>query len=124
MVRKACSDEEFIAAWKEHQSPEKVSLAIGLSNRNVMKRRRIIENKYGIILEALSPSGQPKIYIPDEQMQANVTIDNGVILVGSDCHYNPEYVTTAHRGFVHLESVVEQVTPNVQRFECLTVCWC
>jgi len=64
MVRKACSDEEFIAAWKEHQSPEKVSLAIGLSNRNVMKRRRIIENKYGIILEALSPSGQPKIYIP------------------------------------------------------------
>ena len=110
MARKACSDEEFIALWKEHQSPEKVSHAIGISVRNTLKRRRTIEQEYDIVLDALQPNGMPKIYIPDEQMQANVTIENGVILVGSDCHYNPQYVTTAHRGFIEF---VKYLKPKI-----------
>ncbi|MFV1281489.1 hypothetical protein, partial [Klebsiella pneumoniae] len=110
MAKKACTDEEFIAIWREHQSPEKVSQAIGLSTRNTLKRRRTIEDTHGIVLDALKPNGMPKIYIPDEQMQANITIDNGTILVGSDCHYNPEYVTTAHRGFVQF---VKYLKPKI-----------
>jgi hypothetical protein len=97
MAKKVCTDEEFITIWREHQSPDKVGKIIGLSTRNTLKRRRTIEDTHGIVLDALKPNGMPKIYIPDEQMQANITIENGTILVGSDCHYNPQYVTTAHR---------------------------
>ena len=110
MAQKSCTDKEFIALWKEHQSPEKVSHVLGISTRNTLKRRRKIEYQYDIVLDALSPHGKPKIYIPDEQMQANVTIDNGVILVGSDCHYNPQYITTAHRGFVEF---VKYLNPKI-----------
>ncbi len=84
--------------------------AIGLSTRNTLKRRRIIEDTHGILLDALKPNGMPKIYIPDEQMQANVTLENGTILVGSDCHYNPQYVTTAHRGFIEF---VKYLKPKI-----------
>ncbi len=110
MTKKVCTDEEFIAIWREHQSPDKVGKIIGVSTRNTLKRRRTIEDTHGIVLDALKPNGMPKIYIPDEQMQANITIENGTILVGSDCHYNPQYVTTAHRGFVEF---VKYLKPKI-----------
>jgi len=62
------------------------------------------------MLKALDNKGRPDIYIPDDNTQCEITLDNGVILVGSDCHYNPKYVTTAHRAFVQC---VKYLKPKV-----------
>lgn len=41
------TDEEFIKAWEEHQSPEKVAKALGMGIRSVHRRRRKLEQKTG-----------------------------------------------------------------------------
>jgi len=94
------SDEDFLALWKEHQSVSAIAKITGIAYRAVLKRRASLEKKYDTMLKSLDNKGRPDIYIPDEQTQCNITIDNGVIIVGSDCHYNPKYITTAHRAFV------------------------
>lgn len=94
------SDEEFLALWKEHQSTSAIAKVTGLAYRAVLKRRRSLEQRYDTILKSLDNRGRPDIYVPDEQTQCDITLDNGVIMVGSDCHYNPKYITTAHRAFV------------------------
>jgi hypothetical protein len=94
------SDEDFIALWKQHESVAAIAKITGIAYRAVLKRRANIEKRHDIILKALDNRGRPDIYISDEQTQCDINLDNGVIIVGSDCHYNPKYVTTAHRAFV------------------------
>lgn len=100
MAKPVCSDEEFIALWKEHKSGRIISKIIGTSERSALSRRERIEKKYDIVLSAGQKGNRPNVNIPDEQLQYNINLDNGVIIVGSDCHYNPNYITTAHRAFV------------------------
>jgi hypothetical protein len=42
------------------------------------------------------------ITIPQNGVRVNVEMDDGVIMVASDCHYYPEIISTAHRAFVKL----------------------
>lgn len=104
------SDEEFIRLWNEHKSVAALSKITGIAYRAVLKRRKSIEERHDIMLIANDNRGRPDIYIPDDQTQCNLTIDNGVIIVGSDCHYNPKYITTAHRAFVQC---VKHLKPKV-----------
>jgi len=104
------TDQDFIALWKEHKSVQRVSEITGIQYRAVLKRRQSIEKKHDIILKSLDNRGRPDIYIPDDQTQCNLTLDNGVVIVGSDCHYNPKYITTAHRAFVQC---VKYLKPKV-----------
>lgn len=104
------TDQDFIALWKEHKSVAKLAEITGIAYRAVLKRRASIENKYDITLVSNDNRGRPNIYIPDDQTQCNLTLDNGVIIVGSDCHYNPKYITTAHRAFVQC---VKYLKPKV-----------
>jgi Calcineurin-like phosphoesterase len=94
------SDEDFIALWKQHESVAAIAKITGIAYRAVLKRRANIEKRHDIILKALDNRGRPDIYISDERTQCDINLDNGVIIVGSDCHYNPKYITTAHRAFV------------------------
>jgi hypothetical protein len=110
MTKPRTTDEEFIALWKEHQSVQTLSKILDISYRNVLKRRKNIEKRYDIMLKALDNKGRPDIYIPDDNTQCNITLDNGIIMVGSDCHYNPKYITTAHRAFVQC---VKYLKPKV-----------
>lgn len=94
------SDEDFIKLWNEHRSVSALSKITGIAYRAVLKRRKSLEERYDMMLISNDNRGRPDIYIPDDQTQCNLTLDNGVIIVGSDCHYNPRYITTAHRAFV------------------------
>lgn len=109
-MTKKISDEDFIALWKQHESVAAIAKITGIAYRAVLKRRQSIEKRHDIILKSLDNRGRPDIYIPDEQTQCNITLDNGVIMVGSDCHYNPKYITTAHRAFVQC---VKYLKPKV-----------
>jgi hypothetical protein len=101
MSKKACSDEEFIALFKEHRSPKILSNILKVSERNIIKRRDVLERKYEILLQSNTNRGVPKFIIPENRVECTYTLKDGIVLVGSDCHYNPDYISTAHRAFVH-----------------------
>jgi hypothetical protein len=108
MPQATCTDEEFIELWKKHKSGTKVATELGINVRTVLLRRRRIENNYNISLEA-TEGGTPRLVIPEDKIRTNLTIENGLIVVGSDCHYWPGYISTAHRAFVHL---IKKLKPN------------
>ena len=95
------SDDDFIATWSRLQSVTDMANETGLSIRAVNVRRRKLEKKYGIILNAASPrSPDFKISIPENGIRVNFELDSGSIMVASDCHYWPGIISTAHRAFV------------------------
>jgi len=97
------TDEEFIAVWNQYNSASQVSKALGLTIRHTHSRRRDIESKHSIVLtanDARSPTFN--VTIPQNGVRVNVEMDDGVIMVGSDCHYYPGIISTAHKAFVHL----------------------
>lgn len=104
------SDEDFIALWNVHKSVAELSKITGIAYRAVLKRRKSIEQRHGMILLANDNRGRPNVYIPEQQHQCDIDLQNGVIMVGSDCHYNPRYTTTAHRAFVQC---VKYLKPKV-----------
>jgi len=97
------TDEEFIEVWNQYNSASQVSKALGLTIRHTHSRRRDIESKHSIVLtanDARSPTFN--ITIPQNGVRVNVEMDDGVIMVGSDCHYYPGIISTAHKAFVKL----------------------
>jgi len=52
MVQARCSDEDFIELWRKHKSATTVSKILEIDVRATMGRRKRIEKKYNIKLEA------------------------------------------------------------------------
>jgi hypothetical protein len=97
------TDEEFIEVWNQYNSASQVSKALGLTIRHTHSRRRDIESKHSIVLtanDARSPTFN--VTIPQNGVRVNVEMDDGVIMVASDCHYYPGIISTAHKAFVKL----------------------
>ena len=104
------SEEDFIRLFKQHKSATKVAEVCKISIRNVQARRRRIESKLGYKFDSLDAQGRPKLTMPEDKLRATYDIENGVIIVGSDAHYWPGYVSTAHRAFVYF---VKNHKPNM-----------
>lgn len=119
------SDEDFIAAWQRMRSAKEVSKMIDLTLRQVLNRRRKVEAKYGIHLESdatMIPRNSPKTQASlraDElakeralkyESEIYTHIRDGVILVGSDAHYWPGIVSTAHQAFCRL---AKELKPSI-----------
>jgi len=110
MTKPACSEQEFISLYKEHRSPTTVARILGIDPRSVMLRRKNIEKKHDIVLESNNNRGIPRFTIPENKIRCEYELKNGVVMVGSDCHYNPKYISTAHRAFVYF---TKQLKPNM-----------
>jgi hypothetical protein len=110
MAKPACSDEVFIALFKEHKSPTAISKILDISERNIMKRRKSIEKRYDIHLPSNNNRGIPQFIIPENKIRCEYELKDGIVMVGSDCHYNPNYISTAHKAFVHF---VKELKPNM-----------
>lgn len=111
MVAPACSEKEFIRLWHKHQSASVIARILDVSERSVQARRKNIEKNSGIILtspDKRSPTFN--ITIPENGIRVNVEIDNGTIVVGSDAHYWPGIVSTAHRAFV---KIIKKLNPQM-----------
>ncbi len=112
-----CTDQEFIAVWNKLGSASQVSKATGISVRNVNDRRRKLENKYGIILAGISPNSPDfKVTYPDNNVRTKVELSDGVVIVASDCHYWPDYVTTGHRALVN---IIKRLKPQMLITNCV-----
>ena len=71
-----------------------------MSVRSVYARRRRIEENKDTVLS--SPNVSNDIWETMYPKRLPIEISDGVVLVGSDAHYWPGVITTAHRGFCHL----------------------
>jgi hypothetical protein len=110
-MKAACTEQEFIALWKKHGSVVKVAKELNVSIRNVQSRRRRIEKSLSIILASTSEKSPDfRINFSQNNVRTNIDLNNGVIIVGSDCHYWPGIISTAHRAFV---KIIKDLKPKM-----------
>ena len=94
-----CSESEFIDLVQKH-GIRKTAKILETGERNVHTRRRSIERMRGIVIK-VNDFRSPTLQAREHPARLTETVKDGVVLVGSDAHYWPNIVTTAHRAFVH-----------------------
>ena len=97
MPQPVLSEANFIAYLKAYGGAE-TARKTGMSERAVLRRRRRIEARLGITIDSPNAVLQERTASPTARR--HFTVENGVVLVGSDTHYWPGIVSTAHAGFV------------------------
>jgi hypothetical protein len=110
MAQPVCSEKEFIELFKLHRSPKIVAEILKVSERSVHSRKKRLERLFEMTLESNDNRGRPKFTIPENKVRCEYELKDGIILVGSDCHYNPDYISTAHKAFVYF---TKQLKPNM-----------
>jgi len=85
-------DEEWIALWKECNSPILMSQKTGISIRSIHNRRRSIETRHKIQLPSVSDQRfDPlnKIAQTTGHTRRGMDIEKGRVIVFSDAHFGP-----------------------------------
>jgi hypothetical protein len=92
------SDADYIASLRE-VGAEGLHKKIGGSLRAIYARRRSLERKYGI---RITPPIKPNLYPQVSELPGfiNLTVKDGVVIVGGDSHIWPGPPSTAMRAFV------------------------
>lgn len=107
------TESEFIRAWNESGGkPAAVARMLKLDISGVHSRRRRIEDLRGVELKTRADApktggkgaGSQALQERRRDYEYRMRLDRitGTVLVGSDAHYWPGIVTTAHRAFVAL----------------------
>lgn len=110
MTKPAVPEDEFIATWRQcHGNAKRVAETLGVSERNVMARRRRIEARTGEPLFALKRNPEVREVISSWQARVNVEIESGSVVVFSDAHYLPGPASRAHRGMLQVIADVRPV---------------
>lgn len=104
MPKPSCSDEEFMKLFSEHGA-QQLALILGMTERRVYSRRRAVEERQGAYIAAPNAFQWTCSY----PKRVPIDIKDGIVIVGSDAHYWPDVVSTAHRGFVKL---VKEIKPK------------
>lgn len=97
------SEDEFIEIWNAHKSARKVAQVLGMSCEAVYGRRRAIENRRAIKLEATDVRAKHYEHLHTahhHKFRHHLGIENGVVLVFSDAHFWPGIRTTAFKGLL------------------------
>lgn len=97
MAEAKASNEELLAAYQELRSASAVSTRFGMSARTVHARLR----KLGVPGSHGGSHAPTKAYY-EASGRVRFDCENGRIIVFSDSHYWPGYVSTAHRALVKL----------------------
>ena len=98
-----CSDEEFIQAWRRLQSGTKVSQFLKCHVRKAMDRRRRMEAKYGITLEAHGgPVSPPQTKLIEHKARINIEITDGVLPIAGDVHIWPGPLTLVQEAYIEM----------------------
>jgi hypothetical protein len=99
MHPKMCPVPQFVELF-ETIGATKMAQQLGASERAVYNRRPDIEREIGRKL--IPPSQREnREFVPSFHPERHhFSISSGIIIVGSDQHYWPDVITTAHRGFV------------------------
>ena len=112
------TDNDLINAWQKTPSATAIAKQYGMNSRAVSRR---LEKLRDTGLKLNSPVPRSPYFdvgmrvglsetIAHARARINVKIGTGVILVGSDAHYWPDEITTAHRAFVKFAA---QIQPDI-----------
>ena len=93
------TDEEFALLF-ETKGAEETAKTLDTNVRNVYARRRVVEKRLNTVLPP--PSNLYKTTAEPIRGREEFKIYDGHILIGSDAHYWPNYVSTAHRAFIKM----------------------
>jgi len=113
------SDAEFISVWNLLNSCTEVAKHFNMLERNCYAKRRKIEQKYNILLGIKNTHNSNGDSIPEEiakmvtssRVEVNtLSLKNGVIVIGSDCHYHPKHIPVAHKAMCN---VIADLGPKV-----------
>lgn len=103
MVKPACSEEEFVQLYNL-LGPTGLSNKLGISIRAIQMRKNTLVAKGHELTPPFTAGGKlnPVAFggLHSHPGRIDLNIINGTVLVGSDAHYWPDIVSTAHRGFV------------------------
>jgi hypothetical protein len=112
MGHSAVSEDEFIEVCRTHQNIAKVSQALGVSERNIMARRRRIEQARGIKIEFKGAQAKQFAHLQTAHRhpaRKDLGILNGVVVCFSDAHFWPGIRTTAYKGLLR---VIREMQPH------------
>lgn len=98
-MKATIDDKSFIELFEEI-GPRPLARRIGVGFRKVLERRVRLENKYRRQITAPDGSLRSTRRNIEHEHRLRLSVDNGVVLIGSDSHYIPGHITTAHRAFV------------------------
>ena len=97
MPNSGVSDQQFMSDFEMH-GPEWQSRAYPQVLVSVYRRRRRLEKKYSTELIPPTKRFQP---VNESVGRKHAEVKNGHVLIGSDAHYWPNDISTAHAAFVH-----------------------
>lgn len=103
MPKPACSDNAFLELFTTI-GPIATAKRLGVNKREVYRRRDRLESKLHAPIKAPTSTFHPSTSRSDLERHPERTfieIKDGIILVGSDSHYWPDEITTAHRAFCY-----------------------
>lgn len=96
-----CSDDEFITEFTS-RGARGIQEKFGVASQNVYARRRRLERKLGSQLTPPTMGGHWQ-QLDKHPSAVKVDIQDGHILIGSDSHYYPGIVSTAHKAFLEFQ---------------------
>jgi hypothetical protein len=105
---KYSSDEEFIRVWLELKSATKVANFFKQNVRSVYIRRKALEARHKISLDANSGTFTPTRLITPGNMRRELEIDFGMVVVFSDAHFWPDEPTPAYRALLRFLEIYKQ----------------
>lgn len=120
------TDQDFINLYKEIGSPAKIAKMTGISERRILARRRVIENKYSISLPSKTTKNPHEKHfntVHDSPTSINLGMLNGKVLVFSDAHFLPAVRTTAFKALLWMigETKPDVIVANGDIFDGSTV---
>lgn len=97
------TDKEFITAFKQYPSIEAMAKGTGLNIRGIYSRRKNMEAKHGILLEASRPPPKPRSKAHVTKIGYRITEDvKGVVIAFGDGHFWPGERSVAFDALIKL----------------------
>jgi len=97
MAKAACDEAEFIRLFEANGAAETARI-LGVGVRNVNYRRRNIERSNSVQLRSPAPNSPDRLSA-QHPARIKMEMNTGVVLIGSDAHYWPGHISTAHKAF-------------------------
>lgn len=101
MAKAAVSEDEFVEIFDRLRSTTAVAELLGQNVRSVQARKSHIEGKRKIKL-AIERRITPQTTVRHNAAVIDYTIDDGIVIIGSDAHIWPGPLTTVQRAFIEM----------------------
>lgn len=104
MPKPKVSDEDFIRIFRASQTSAEAAQTIGMGVRVVMRRRRLLEERYSIALHTAGQAVESAI----QQCETRHSMDfEGVMIVFSDAHFWPGRMSRANKALLRVLPVLK-----------------